>query len=342
MNVIIDSFAKNSELCTVKMDGDIFWMERARQVARRGGWHCAPNPRVGCVITQSNQWVADGYHRGPGTDHAEVMACRGFNKKDGLKGHTVYVTLEPCAHFGRTPPCTLLLEHLNPDRVVIGLLDPDNQVRGKGVEQLKQKGIEVSTGVLANSIAMDIRHYLVQRTLNRPAIILKWAETENHFVDHSHPNSTLKITGIASDTLSHSWRAEVQAILAGTGTWIKDKPLLNLRHVFGLNPIRICLGKSRVTLPHDVLRFNQISDCLDTAKEQAWLSVLVEGGPSTHKQFIQEELWDELRIIRSPLNIEKGIPAAPIPENALLVDSYSLGQEKIYMYLNKSHVCLNY
>ena len=239
-------------------------MSRAIEIAHNGLGTAAPNPSVGAVIVYDEKIIGEGFTSPFGGAHAEVNAIASVTNKTLLDRSTLYVTLEPCSHYGKTPPCAdLVIEH-NIHSVIIGLLDPYEKVAGKGVEKLRKAGIEVTTGTLASECRKLHKRFLTFHEKKRPYIILKWAETADGFIA---PDKTKRlenpepywISNAYSRQLTHKWRSEEQAILVGTNTVLEDNPILDLRHWKGKNPTRIILDKTlRIPKSYRVLQADEL------------------------------------------------------------------------------------
>ena len=286
----------------------------------------APNPMVGCVIVVDEKIVAEGYTSPYGGAHAEVNAINSIKDPSVLTKATLYVTLEPCAHFGKTPPCSdLIIEHKIP-KVVIGCLDEHEKVSGKGIAKLKAAGCEVTVGVLEAACKRHHKRFFTYHTKKRPYIILKWAESSDGYIAPLTKSETkpVWISNTHSRQLVHQWRAEEQAILVGANTVIQDNPSLTIREVEGANPIRIVidlknsLAESYTVFNSEAKTIRLPSNDMDTERPLASEickalykhqinSVIIEGGPKTLQTFIDEDLWDEARIFTGELNLKEGI-----------------------------------
>jgi len=286
----------------------------------------APNPMVGCVIVVDDKVIAEGYTSPYGSSHAEVNAIEAVKDPSVLPKATLYVTLEPCAHFGKTPPCSdLIIAHKIP-RVVIGCLDDHEKVCGKGIEKLKVAGCDVLVGVLEQECKTHHKRFFTYHTKKRPYIILKWAESKDGFIAPLSKSETkpVWISNPYSRQLVHQWRAEEQAILVGANTVAQDNPSLTTREVEGVNPFRIVIDlKNSLSDSYQVFNYeaktmrltsNEIdtknplaSEVCKVLYEQHITSVIIEGGQKTLQAFIDENLWDEARIFSSELNLKDGI-----------------------------------
>jgi len=286
----------------------------------------APNPMVGCVIVVEDHIIAEGYTSPYGGAHAEVNAINSIKDSSLLNNATLYVTLEPCAHYGKTPPCSdLIIAHKIP-RVVIGCLDEHDKVYGKGISKLKAAGCDVIVGVLEAECNAHHKRFFTYHNKKRPYIILKWAETNDGFIA-PRSKSEIKpvwISNAYSRQLVHQWRAEEQAILVGANTVIQDNPSLTTREVKGANPIRVVIDL-RESLSESYQVFNSDAKTIRLTSEHIDLeqplasqickalydhhitSILIEGGQKTLQTFIDENLWDEARVFSSQLNLYDGI-----------------------------------
>ena len=302
------------------------YIKRCISIAKNGLGTTAPNPMVGCVIVYKNTIIGEGFTSPYGGSHAEVNAINAVDNKDLLKESTLYVTLEPCSHFGKTPPCADLITSYNIPNIVIGCIDPNDKVSGRGIAHLKKNGAHVITGIEEALCKLHHKRFLTFQTKKRPYIILKWAETKDGFVAPLSKSSKTPfwISGKISRKLVHQWRSEEQAIMVGGKTVLEDNPSLTTRHVAGNNPTRIVLDPHN-NLPKEAAVFNNEAKTivlnattLDLKKplakqicSQLYLhninSVIVEGGPKTIQLFLDEQLWDEARIFKSNKNLGAGI-----------------------------------
>ena len=301
---------------------------------------------VGCVIVFENTIIAEGYTSPYGGAHAEVNAIQSVRDPKILEKSTLYVTLEPCAHFGKTPPCSdLIIDHKIP-RVVIGCLDEHDKVCGKGISKLKAAGCEVIVGVLETECKIHHKRFFTYHSKKRPYVILKWAESKDGFIAPLI-KSEIKpvwISSLRSRQLVHQWRAEEQAILVGANTVAQDNPSLTTREVEGPNPIRIIIDLKN-TLPESSQVFNSEARTIKLTKDEIdpnkplaaqvskalylnkITSVIVEGGQKTLQAFINEGLWDEARIFSSETYLKEGIKKPQlksIPVKETLIDFDSL------------------
>jgi len=341
------------------------FMQRCLELSEKGLGYVAPNPLVGCVIVHENKIIGEGYHQFFGGPHAEVKAINSVKDKSLLKNSTLYVTLEPCSHFGKTPPCAELIVSMGIPRVMISCIDPFPQVSGKGIEILKTAGVKVETGILNEEYQWINRRFFTFLKKHRPYIILKWAETKDGFIDTDRIKDTPKITWITNEacrTLVHKWRTEEQAILIGTKTALNDNPQLTARSWIGKNPLRIVLDKN-LTLPKNLTVFNNesktlvvteaenhsssenltffttkfdeklLQNILNELFNQDIQSLIVEGGAYTLNSFIHAGLWDEARVFTGNIEFGKGLPA-PVIDGTILTKQ-DIGNSKWKIIKNK-------
>jgi diaminohydroxyphosphoribosylaminopyrimidine deaminase/5-amino-6-(5-phosphoribosylamino)uracil reductase len=307
------------------------YMRRALELAALGRLYASPNPMVGCVIVQGDVIIGEGWHHQYGGPHAEVNAVNSATAESDIHGSTVYVTLEPCAHHGKTPPCAELLVGLQPDSVVIATIDSNPKVAGRGISILEEAGIEVITDVLAKEARNLNKRFFSAFEKNRPYVILKWAQTADGFIARENFDSKW-ISNPSSRKLVHSWRAMEDAILVGYNTAKHDNPSLTTRDWKGKNPIRIVIDPN-MELPtenhlfdnaaqtyriikgqeekEDVISLSEITPktILESLAEKEIHSIIIEGGSKTLQQFINAELWDEARVFVSDAEFGKGINA---------------------------------
>lgn len=325
-------------------------MQRCLNLAEKGKYQVGNNPMVGSVWALGAEIVSEGFHPMFGGDHAEVAAWKNAGQPDAFEQGTIYVSLEPCNHYGKTPPCTDLLIRMRPNRIVIGSMDPDLRVAGSGIKRLTEAGIEVLVGCLDKENRFLNRHYFTQRKFQRPFVTLKWAETPEGMAGKSQakPESRLRISGQQALVYGHKLRAEHQAILVGAGTILADNPQLNLRYFSGNSPkVLVWWKKPAPTLPFQFRSNSMVQEIMKPSLDQAWPdilecsgnSLLVEGGPKTQSEFIKLGIWDEIhRIVSNNSNLRGDIPAPSIPGNAALMDSFPLGNDVVYVYQPKNRV----
>lgn len=319
-------------------------MHRCLELAIKGAGYAAPNPMVGCVIVDSDQNIlGEGYHKQCGGPHAEVNAIYSVQDKSLLRDATLYVNLEPCAHHGKTPPCANLIVEMGIPRVVIGMKDPHEKVAGKGIEILRQAGIEVITGVEEKACRELNKRFITFHEKQRPYILLKWAQSSDHFI--GQPGKRIKVSHPETDILVHQWRSEEQAILVGRTTALNDDPELTVRHVKGKNPVRLVLNQGEF-LPNHLKLWNNAAEThvieitgndglnsfLKFCRDHHMISVMVEGGGYTLQQFINAGLWDEARVItNTKIVLQTGVKS-PELVNAILVQTTFSGEDIIQTF----------
>lgn len=294
-----------------QLDTDKKYMRRCLQLAANGRANAKPNPMVGAVLVYGDRIIGEGYHIRCGGPHAEVNCFAAVAETDRryIPEATLYVSLEPCSHYGRTPPCADMVVRQGVRRVVVGCVDPFAKVHGRGIQKLRDAGIEVSVGVLEAECRQLIRQFIIMNTRQRPYIILKWAQSTNGFID-DHFSPTM-ISNSFTQILSHKLRAESDAILVGRVTAERDHPQLTVRAWSGPNP-------ERIVLSHDT-PIEQVLARLYEARSQ---SLIVEGGARTLQSFIERDLWDELRVEIAPVAIGEGTQAPHIPAEAIMGESH--------------------
>ena len=321
------------------MSEDEKYMRRCLQLARHGEFTTAPNPMVGAVIVHEGRIIGEGWHRRYGGPHAEVNAVRSVRSEDEalLPHSTIYVSLEPCSHWGKTPPCAELLAEKGFKRVVVGCLDPNEKVAGRGIARLREAGAEVVVGVLEEECRWLNRKFMTFHTLHRPYITLKWAESADGFIDRHRESrerdgDAVKFSTPWTQMLVHRLRATHEAILVGRRTWELDQPSLTTRLWPGKNPERLILSDSPLTLPtREGVECSEQASAFKFAKviapsligraggesgaggESSYQSLLVEGGAQTLQSFIDADLWDEVFIERSDLILGDGVKAPVFP-----------------------------
>jgi diaminohydroxyphosphoribosylaminopyrimidine deaminase/5-amino-6-(5-phosphoribosylamino)uracil reductase len=338
-------------------------MQRCIDLAYLGSGAVAPNPMVGCVIVKDDEILGEGYHRKYGEAHAEIEAIQNVTDPSRIKGATFYVSLEPCTHMGKTPPCVLSIIDLKPRRVVIGSRDTNPTVGGKGIDRLQREGIEVVEGVLEEECRLLNKRFFTFHEKRRPYIILKWAQTQDGFLDRNREEEETGIHWISSpetQALVHKWRAEEDGILVGRNTILTDNPSLTVRQVAGTNPVRIVID-SNLKLSDQLgvfsdeaktLIFNRVRNeqrgnlewikipetstkyILDELYNQNILSVLVEGGSRTLQYFIIDNVWDEARVIVSPVKFSEGMRAPVLTKTPIRAHRFG-PSDMIYYYQRK-------
>lgn len=290
------------------------YMRRCIQLAQNGRMNAQPNPMVGAVIVYQDRIIGEGYHVRCGEGHAEVNACASVKKENEhlLKDSTIYVSLEPCSHYGKTPPCADLLISKGFRRCVIGCQDPFAKVQGRGIQKLKDAGIEVTVGVLEEACKALNKRFMTYHGKKRPFVTLKWAESADGFID-GH------ISNVYTQMVCHKRRAEHQAILVGRKTYEIDKPSLNVREWTGKSPKRYVVSSQLLTLPEgfQLIQSTSVDNILQRLYEDGIQTVLVEGGAELLQSFINSGLWDECYIEKGALTLN-GKVKAPVLSNAAL------------------------
>ncbi|WP_224490769.1 bifunctional diaminohydroxyphosphoribosylaminopyrimidine deaminase/5-amino-6-(5-phosphoribosylamino)uracil reductase RibD [Robertkochia flava] len=345
-----------------------FYIKRCLELAKNGIGNTYPNPSVGCVIVHQGEVIGEGYTSKAGGPHAEVNAINSVMNKELLKQATLYVTLEPCSHHGKTPPCADLIVESGIPRVVVGTLDSNKQVSGKGIKKLAESGCEVIAGILEAACREANKRFFCYHELKRPYIILKWAESADGYLaplpetrvsGKPHP---VWLSDQPSRQLVHKWRSEEQAILVGTSTALADNPSLTTRDWFGANPLRIFFDQSGKLPENSNLLDGSTPTIVFTANaayyadkaikdleivrmapkiplpelvaktlyEKHIQSVIIEGGATTLNSFLAADLWDEARIFRTPTTFGRGIKAPEINQAATqITDS---GKDQLHLY----------
>ena len=307
------------------------YMRRCLQLAANGIHGARPNPMVGAVISLPpapskgrGSWriIGEGYHVRCGQGHAEVNAFASVKPEDEalLKDATIYVSLEPCSHYGKTPPCADLIIKKGVRRVVVGTIDPFAEVQGRGIKKLQDAGIDVTVGVLEKECQWLNRRFFTYHSKHRPYIILKWAQTANGFIDDH--GKALQISNEQTQMLSHQLRAEEDAILVGHTTDVREHPQLTVRHWHGPNPKRVVLTHQR-----------PLSQLIDDLYQQGIQSLIVEGGRQTHESFIQAGLWDEIRVETGNITVSDGTRAPQLPANVSLLSRKTYDGNILCCYL---------
>lgn len=308
------------------------YMQRCLQLARLGLGQVQPNPMVGAVIVRNGTVIGEGYHHKYGESHAEVNAINAVKDKSLLRESTIYVCLEPCSHFGKTPPCADAIIRYGIPRVVIGTVDYNHKVNGSGIQKLRNAGIEVVEHICENDCQELNKRFFTYHRYKRPYVILKWAQTSNGYMDVDRSDGqphNYWITNPALKVLVHKWRSEEDAILVGYNTMVNDQPQLTTRLFPGKNPQRFVMQRAT-----DIISSSSytpvsldVADCLQTMYEHQIQSVIVEGGRKTLDRFIQSGLWDEARILIGNQTWNSGLPAPVLniePTETLNIDNNKL------------------
>ena len=326
-------------------------MKKCLELAKKGIGHVSPNPMVGCVVVFNDQIIGEGYHQEYGTAHAEVNTIASVKDKSLLSKSTLYVNLEPCTHFGKTPPCcNLIIEHKIP-KVIIGCGDTFSAVSGKGIEKMENEGIEVVVGILEKKSRELNKRFFTFHEKKRPYIVLKWAESKDGFIAPKNQTAPFWMTSDESKELVHKWRAEEDAILIGRITAQKDNPYLTVREVNGNNPIRIVIDKelhlssalnlfagAAKTIIFNAVKTeeidsnyfikvdfnNLIESILEELRQQNIQSIIIEGGSKTLQSFIDTNMWDEARIFTANKKLSDGVKA-PIIEGKIISENGTAG-----------------
>jgi len=340
------------------------YMARAIEIARSGMGNVAPNPMVGCVIVHNDKIIGEGYHQKFGGPHAEVNAINSVKKKELLKESTLYVTLEPCSHFGKTPPCSDLIIRRNIPNVVIGTIDPFTKVAGSGIKKLRAAGCRVELDVMKRECIDLNRRFFTFHEKKRPYIILKWAQTIDGYIDIDRTSEYFGeptwITNQLSRTAVHKMRADESAILVGTTTALKDNPSLTTRNWCGDSPLRVVIDRT-LRLPGELSLFNgevptivftekennaeentefvkinfngrEIEQLLNKLYERDIMSLIVEGGKMLLESFLKVGLWDEARVFTGEKLFHRGVSAPRIHADTVKFDQ--LDDNRITVYRN--------
>ncbi len=337
-------------------------MRRCLTLAANGLGRVAPNPLVGAVLALDDKILSEGFHRSFGGPHAEVNALAAYGDKPIPDGATLYVNLEPCSHHGKTPPCADLIIARGIKKVAVGQKDPNPLVSGRGIEKLRAAGILVESGILESEALFLNRRFNTFHTKKRPYIVLKWAESEDGFMDRNRDDHTPGVNWIShpeTKKLVHRWRSCEAGILVGRNTIVNDDPSLTVREVYGKSPQRIAIATSgeipkkarvctdgqgiwiynhKVNKEDGENRWIRVSGkdflvgVLSDIYEQNIGSVMVEGGAATIKSFLEAGLWDETRVIKSPVKLGSGLRAPAINQSPANV--YNCGRDRIEEYFS--------
>ncbi len=318
-------------------------MSRCISLARLGAGNVSTNPMVGAVVVHKGKIIGEGYHRKCGGPHAEVNAINSVKDPALLPESEIYVSLEPCAHFGKTPPCADLIIEKKIKKVYVGCLDPFSKVDGKGIQKLRAAGVEVVVGVLEKECQDLNRRFFTSVNLKRPYVILKWAQSIDGYIDKDY--KPVRISNHQTEILNHKWRSEEDAILVGYNTALRDNPSLTNRLWAGKNPLRVVLDRDGL-LPKNLKIFDDSArtvvldfhgddmphNVLSALNEMKVQSLIVEGGASTHRRFIKAGLWDEARIFVADVMLGGGTKAAEI-RGGRLVDTEDVGGDRLLRYV---------
>lgn len=325
------------------------YIKRCIQLAKNGLGTTYPNPLVGSVIVYDGKIIGEGWHKKAGEPHAEVHAINSVKDKSLLSQSTIYVSLEPCSHFGKTPPCCNLIVAQNIPNVIIGTRDPFAKVAGNGIRKLIEAGKNVTVGVLEDECNELNRRFFTFHNQKRPYIILKWAETEDGYIapDSKEEQKPVWITNPYSRQLVHKWRTEEQGILIGTQTAIDDNPSLTARDWKGKHPVRIVLDKKEriskenaifdSSAPTILITEKEINFSQNLAKEvcdylfkKEIQSVIIEGGSRTIQTFIDAQLWDEARVFKGITHFSSGTIAPKI--TGKIIKEQKIGCDQLLIY----------
>ena len=320
------------------------YMRRCIQLAQCGRLNARPNPMVGAVIVYGSTIIGEGYHVRCGEGHAEVNAFASVKPEHEhlLPESTIYVSLEPCSHYGKTPPCADLIIKKGVKRVVVGCVDPFAKVQGRGIQKLRDAGIEVEVGVCEEECRTLNRVFFTFHSLHRPYITLKWAESNDGFIGcidpKSHMQQAAHISNAYTQMLCHKLRAEHQAILIGHKTYTVDQPSLTTRAWSGPNPQKILLTNKPDEIADDsyIIVGGELTDVLTSLYERGIQSVLVEGGSNVLNQFITQGLWDEAYVEQGTCLLGCGTAAPTIPpQPSVICEDTKLFGHKIRHYSRK-------
>ena len=342
------------------MTKDEKYIARCIQLAKNGLCNAAPNPMVGAVIVHNDIIIGEGYHIRCGEAHAEVNAIRSVKNENLLKESTIYVSLEPCSHYGKTPPCADLIINKGIPKVVVGCMDPFSLVAGRGIQKMRDAGIEVTVGVLEEECRQLIRRFIIFHTHRRPFITLKWAQSADGFIDlHRTGGHPFIFSTPLSSMVVHKRRAEHAAILVGRKTALLDNPSLTTRSWYGKNPVRMVIDKN-LTLPHHlalfdgstptivftskketpilpqveyiVLDFSQdiLPQIMEVLYQRKLQTLMVEGGSILLQSFIDHGYWDEVYIEQSDKYLSDGVKAPTFPCKYDFLTFRAMGKEIRY------------
>ncbi len=351
---------------------DIYYMKRCLELARLGADRVSPNPMAGCVIVFDDNIIGEGFHSYFGGSHAEVNAILSVKNKDLLPFSTLYVNLEPCVHFGKTPPCVDLIISHNIPKVVISNTDPFEKVSGKGIKKLRDADIEVICDIMENEGKKLNKRFFCFHKNKRPYIILKWAQSIDGFIDRDRAqdlatkNQPTWISGQYMKTIVHKWRSEEDAIIVGTKTALNDNPKLTVREFpSNKNPLRIVIDRelklseslhlfddsadtlvitektnitNKANVEYITVNFNDdiIQQLLNILYNRNKLSLIVEGGSILLNSFIKKGLWDEARIITGNKIIGKGVKAPAI--EGTIIEKYNIDSDSLVIIKNNGSI----
>ncbi len=343
------------------MNNDEKYMLRCIELAKKGMGFVSPNPMVGAVIVHQNNIIGEGYHQQYGGPHAEANAIKQVKNKELLKNSTLYISLEPCSHQGQTPPCSDLIIKNHIPKVIIGCKDIFEKVNGQGIEKLKNKGIDVISGLLEKKCLELNRRFFTYHQKKRPFIILKWAQTLDGYMDKNRSEKEKKgvnwITSEITQSQTHQWRADEDAILVGRYTIENDDPSLTVRAYSGKNPKRFIIDPDlKLSKDYKIFKDGNTSHLINTIKTdrtntikyfqcsknnllpdlinvlyiEKIQSIIIEGGKKTIESFIEQDLWDEVRVLTGNTFFEQGISAPKL--NKPPSHSYHLNKDRIDIF----------
>jgi len=330
------------------MNNDELYIKRCIELAQKALGKTYPNPLVGSVIVHNGEIIGEGYHHKAGENHAEINAINSVKNKDLIPESTIYVSLEPCAHFGKTPPCALKIKELGFKKVVIGAMDSHDKVNGKGKKIIQDAGIEAVSGILEQECIELNKRFFTYHEKKRPYIILKWAESGDGFLDKDFKPTAVSNTLV--NQFVHQLRADEHAILVGTQTALNDNPSLTVRKAEGTNPVRILIdfdlkipsgyniynNEAKTLVLNSVkegsegsIQFikinkeNFLPELMEALYKEQIQSVIIEGGRFTLQQFINANLWDEAIVIKNEnLKLENGTKAPEFNHTATKIENF--------------------
>ncbi|UKB84702.1 bifunctional diaminohydroxyphosphoribosylaminopyrimidine deaminase/5-amino-6-(5-phosphoribosylamino)uracil reductase RibD [Chryseobacterium sp. MEBOG06] len=338
------------------MNNDELYIKRCIELAQKALGNTYPNPLVGSVIVHNGEIIGEGYHHKAGENHAEINAINSVTNKELIPESTIYVSLEPCAHYGKTPPCALKIKELGFKKVVIGAMDSHDKVNGKGKKIIQDAGIEVISGILEDECIRLNKRFFTYHEKKRPYIILKWAESGDGFLDKDFKPTA--ISNKLTNQFVHQLRADEHAILVGTQTALNDNPSLTVRNLEGTNPVRILIdfdlkvpenfniynNEARTFVLNSIkeghegnIQFikiekeNFLPALMQVLYKEQIQSVIIEGGRFTLKQFIDSSLWDETIVIKNEnLKLENGTKAPKFDFNPYKIESFRNNDIKFF------------
>ena len=333
-------------------------MKKCIQLARRAIGNVSPNPMVGSIIVYNGEIIGKGYHKYYGKEHAEVNAINNVKDKSLLNKSTLYVNLEPCSHYGNTPPCANYIIKNNIPKVVVGCIDPSSKVAGKGISAMRKQGIIVDVGILENECRILNKRFFKYQEEKRPYIILKWAQSQDGFIAPKNQKKAFWMTSKKSKNIVHKWRSEEDTILIGRITAEKDNPQLTVRNNKGNNPTRLLIDpdlkvnpksniynseaktiifNNKISKNSDSKEFiycesnNMINSILNSLYKRKVISLIIEGGHKTLQSFIDAKMWDEARVFTANTKLKDGIPAPII--NGNIVKEQTIEDDKLELIL---------